>query len=166
LGIAWLQTDPQWPSLSFNASLLSQSPSSTLAEIVAILVAIYVSPHNSDIEICTDSQVAISSFFKLSFLFRDSLSINPAFKIPYFHLWSMLFSLLAQKHIAISFTKVNAHTDDIFNNKVDKLAKYLPAHQLSINKDHLGPGYYLCYQSSPIIAIQHASMVLSSCQTE
>jgi hypothetical protein len=64
----------------------------------------------------------------------------------------MLFSLLAQKHIAISFTKVNAHTDDLFNNKVDKLAKYLPAHQLSINKDHLGPGYYLCHQSSPVIA--------------
>ena len=147
-----LQTDPNWPSLSFNASLSSQSPSSSLAEIVAILAAIYASPPNSDVEICTDSQVAISSFHKLSFLFCDSLSINPAFKIPYFHIWSTLFSLIAQNNISVSFTKVKAHNDDIFNNRVDKLAKQLPAHQLSVNKDHLGPGYYLCHYSIPIIA--------------
>ena len=152
LGVAWLQTNPNWPSLSFNATLSSQSPSSTLAEIVAVLAAIYASPPNSEVEICTDSQAVISSFHKLSFIFCDSLSINPAFKIPYFHIWSMLFSLIAQHNVSVSFTKVTAHKDDVFNNTVDKLAKQLPAHLLSVNKDHLGPGYYFCYYSTPIIA--------------
>jgi ribonuclease HI len=151
LGVAWLQTDSNWPLLSFNATLSSYSPSSTLAETVAILAAIYASPPDSNIEICTDSQVAISTFQKLSFIFCDSLSINPAFKIPYFHIWSMIFNLIAQSNISISFTKVKAHIDDISNNTVDKLAKQLPAHQLTINKDHLGPGYYLCHQSIPVI---------------
>ena len=152
LGVAWLQTNPNWPPLSFNVTLSSQSPSSTLAEIVTILAAIYASPPNSDVEICTDSQVTISSFQKLSFIFCDSLSINPAFKIPYFHIWSMLFSIIAQNSISVLFTKIKAHNDDLFNNKVDKLAKQLPAYQLSINKEHLGPGYYLCHHSILIIA--------------
>jgi len=152
LGIAWLQTDPNWPTLSFNATLLSPSPSSTLAEIVAVLAAVYVSPIDSSIEICTDSQAVISSFQKLTFIFRDSLSINPAFKIPYFHIWSMLFSIIATNNISIMFTKVQAHTNDNLNNAVDKLAKQLPAHPISINKDHLGPGYFLCYTSIPVIA--------------
>ena len=49
MGIAWLQTDQNWPSLSFNVTLVLHSSSSTLAEIVAILAAVYTSPPNATI---------------------------------------------------------------------------------------------------------------------
>ncbi|CAI2199311.1 10779_t:CDS:1, partial [Funneliformis geosporum] len=45
--IAWLQTDPNWPIISFNASLISHAPSSTLAELTAVLAAIFVAPNNT-----------------------------------------------------------------------------------------------------------------------
>ncbi|CAG8540443.1 7701_t:CDS:1, partial [Funneliformis caledonium] len=47
MGVAWLQTDPLALLLSFNASLISSQPSSSLAELVAILSAIYVAPINA-----------------------------------------------------------------------------------------------------------------------
>ncbi|CAG8719937.1 8295_t:CDS:2, partial [Funneliformis caledonium] len=153
MGIAWLQTNQNWPLLSFNATFVSHSPSLTLVEIVAILAATYTAPPNSNIEICTDSQAAIASYYKIITICEESSSLNPAFKIPYFHIWMILMQLITSNNIVLSLTKVKAHGSDKLNNKVDALAKQLSGAPLSINNNHLGPKYFMSYNNIPIITL-------------
>ena len=79
MGIAWLQTDPRQLPLTFNASFSLHCPSSCLAELIAIIAALFVSPPNSSIKIFTDSASAISNFQKMEFFLSSSPTLNPTF---------------------------------------------------------------------------------------
>ena len=136
MGVAWLQTDPQWPLISFHSTFCLHNPSSLLAELMAVIAALFVSPVNSNIEIFTDSSSVISNFTTTQFFLSSSTHLNPIFKIPNYPLWFYLFSLIKSKHLTLHFTKVKAHSDDSHNNQVDQLAK-LDGPNILINFDNL-----------------------------
>ncbi|CAI2196812.1 18580_t:CDS:1, partial [Funneliformis geosporum] len=70
--------------ISFNASLISYTPSSTLAKLTAVLAAIFVAPNNARVTICTDSQNVILTFQKYIHTTTRTTSINPLLKIQHF----------------------------------------------------------------------------------
>ena len=123
MGMAWLQTDPRWPLISFHTSFSLHNPSSTLAELMAVIATIFVSPLNSSITISTDSSSVIFNYNKVSFFLSSSPSLNPIFKISHYPLWFFLVNLINSKHIMLNLIKVKAHADDPLNIQVDRLAK-------------------------------------------
>ena len=123
MGIAWLQTDQTFPPISFNATLLSLSPSANLAELVAITAAVFVAPSHLIITICTDSLSTINTYNKILLLTKRTSMLNPIFKFQHFPIWLFLFKLILDNNLDITFIKVTAHSDDQYNNQVDCLAK-------------------------------------------
>jgi hypothetical protein len=112
MGVAWLLTDPLVSTNSFCATLNAPSPSSSLAELVAVIAAVITSPHNSIVEICTDSLVTIKNFHHFQHILSTSPTLNPSFKIECHSLWHALFKILSTKRIIINFTKVQGHSDN------------------------------------------------------
>ena len=134
--LAWLQTDPLWPLISFHCSFSLHNPSSTLAELLAIIATLLVVPSNSHIQIFTDSSSVISTFDKIQFFLSTPSSHNPIYKIHHYPLWLYLLKLISTQQITLQMKKVKAHSDDQFNDMVDRLAKS-DGPQLSFNLNAL-----------------------------
>ena len=121
MGFSFIQTNNNSPYVEFQASI-ENWPSSSRTELAAIVAALLVSPKFSFINIFTDSDTIINQFnnTKNNILFTFSRHI---FKETNNILWALLRSLIDTNNLQVSFHKVRAHSDDPFNNKVDRLAK-------------------------------------------
>ncbi|PKY59655.1 hypothetical protein RhiirA4_482588 [Rhizophagus irregularis] len=121
MGYGWT-TSNLMVNLTHSGSL-KFFPSSTKAEVMAILTALIVSPPKCDVFIYTDSQAAIDAFHKSKNLY----SISPRWfnKINNNILWSAIHHIIEQLSLKVKFIKVSgkAHSGDHFNDQADALAK-------------------------------------------
>jgi ribonuclease HI len=118
MGIGWVQVDNNQVIQSFSAQILNW-PTSYKAELLAILSAISTLPRNSTIDIFTDSQSVISKYNKLLALSPHS---SKQFKFNAWPIWHTLLNILKAFNIQLSLYKVQAHSDNPFNNLADLLA--------------------------------------------
>ena len=63
MGFGWILTNPDYKDYQFQGQTLT-FPSSTRAEIMAILILISIIPRDSTIKIYIDSQAAITNIHK------------------------------------------------------------------------------------------------------
>src|SRR5215216_27861 len=104
----------------FNASI-EYWPSSTRAEIFAILSALIISPKHSTIQIYTDSQTTIHGFY--SHITQQSFSIRTKEKSANYTLWYLIQYIMESSELQVYLHKVKAHNGDLSNNIADSLAK-------------------------------------------
>ena len=121
MGFAFKIISDEFP-FSFNTSILSSHPSSFHSELCAFFASLLVIPRLANVCIYTDCQSLIDKFLFLSN--SDVLQYYASTsKIPYYQLWSYIFDVISSHNIHVTFTKVTAHSNDLHNNDVDRLAK-------------------------------------------
>jgi len=118
MGIGWIQLYNQNILHTFQ-SQIKFWPCSFKAELVAVLSAISTAPRNCSIQIFTDSQSVISKYNSLI----HTMPLSKPFNIPYWPIWNTLLNFIRSYNLNITFHKVIAHQDDVFNNKADQLAR-------------------------------------------
>jgi ribonuclease HI len=121
MGAAWIQTDGSNPGRSFQAAV-DNWPSSTRAELVAIILAILSVPNDSAVEIRTDSSSCINSYAKI-IKPHPKDTLRKQMKKPNWQLRLRLADIITKKKLQLKLTKVKAHSKDLNNNQVDQLAK-------------------------------------------
>src|SRR5260363_159753 len=117
--IAWIQVFDNQISHSFSAQIQNW-PSSYKAELIAILSAISTCPRNSNIHIYTDSLSIISKYNTLNSQIQN---YNKLYSYNYWPIWHTLLNLIKSLSLNIIFHKVQVHSNDIYNNKANELAK-------------------------------------------
>jgi ribonuclease HI len=138
MGIGWAQIHNDQITHQFAAQAYSW-PSSYKAELLAILSAISTVPRNSIVDIFTDSQSVISKYNKLLTTSRHS---SKYFKFNSWPAWHTLLNAIQAFNIQLSFHKVQAHTDDSYNNLADRLARnHTLQHKLLFNHANLHNPY-------------------------
>jgi exonuclease III/ribonuclease HI len=117
MGLGWVQVNSSQSSLTFSASC-NNFPSSSRAEILAILSVLTVVPSYCDIDIFTDSAVAIAGFDNL-----EKFCTSPSTKNQL--LWFAIRYIIDSNQLNITTHKVASHTfiPDPFNEQADQLAK-------------------------------------------
>ena len=118
MGIGWVQVHDDQIIQSFSAQITNW-PSSYKTELLAILSVISTIPRNSCLKIFTDSQSVISKYNKLLTLSPHS---TKNFKFNSWPIWHTLLNILKAFNIQLSLYKVQAHSDNTFNNLADVLA--------------------------------------------
>ncbi|PKB99500.1 hypothetical protein RhiirA5_429585 [Rhizophagus irregularis] len=119
MGFGWIFTSNINLNIEFSGAT-TQWPSSTRAEIMAVLTCLIVCPPNSSINIFTDSQCTIDTFRSLS---NYKVTPRRKQKINNIILWQAIQQIIAELNLQVRFTKVKAHSGVEYNNKADKLAK-------------------------------------------
>jgi len=118
IGIVFLQQNQE---ITFSAQT-THYPSSTRAEIMAILIALTLVPKETDITIFTDSQCAIEILkFKKPKTKRWNTSANPI-------TIQMIQEIIKDRTGQTKTIKVAGHTGDKYNEMADKLAKISEPH--------------------------------------
>ena len=121
MGAAWLQTEGPNKGNSFATSI-TDWPSSYRAELAAIVLAVLTVPQNSRVEIVTDSASCISTFNKL--IKPDpKRTMRRWIKEKNWSSWMRLIEIIRKKKLQVNLKKVKAHSGELFNDKVDSLAK-------------------------------------------
>jgi ribonuclease HI len=113
-----IQTGLDAPNIELSATI-DNWPSSTRAEVAAVFSALIISPVNSDIIINTDSETLIRHF-NLQPLVPSSRSI---LKEQDKYLWIAIRETIIRNGLSVRFNKVDAHSGNYFNDKVDALSK-------------------------------------------
>ena len=118
---AWIETSTVMAT-EFSCGINCTFISSTKAEIMAIISALLVAPRSSTVDIYTDSQNVIFTYEQIK---NTNVLIYPreCFKTTHVDLWYIIFDLLYNNELSITFHKVKAHAGNIYNNQVDLLAK-------------------------------------------
>ncbi|CAB4436115.1 unnamed protein product [Rhizophagus irregularis] len=95
-------------------------PSSSRAEAAAIYAALTVTPPDSTVKICTDSQTAMDGLR----LCASSSYMNGRiyYKTTNFELWAIIEKLITSKRLKVLPLKVKAHSNDYWNDFADSLA--------------------------------------------
>ena len=119
MGVGWIQILKNQVINSFSARI-TDWPSSYKAELIAVLSAISTLPHNSKVDIFTDSQSIITKYKKLLHTPTESTKY---FKLNYWPIWHSILNATKAFNIQLTFHKVPAHADNQFNNMADLLAK-------------------------------------------
>ncbi|RIA83521.1 hypothetical protein C1645_833707 [Glomus cerebriforme] len=87
---------------------------------MAILTAIITCPKSANITIHTDSQCCISTFNRI----MDPLTpLRRLQKIPNFLIWQAIKYIIRSNAISLDLRKVKAHSNDLYNDAADALAK-------------------------------------------
>jgi len=120
MGLGWIQTQPHTQEITFSGYIEHQ-PSSTKAEVMAILTAIVTCPPNCNINIFTDSQNCISTYSRFSS--TATSSIRQMLKINNHSIWQCIKIVQARLNLTITLHKVKGHSNDIYNDAADALAK-------------------------------------------
>src|SRR3954463_447469 len=143
MGLAWLQTNPISPVVSYSSAFVTSFPSSSAAELGAIFTAGLVAPQYCRIKIYTDSQSVIQQFNKFKSIRCFSPSIRPLLKINNYPLWFSLFEVIDEQNLSLILHKVKGHSGDLYNEKVDQLAKNcLDSAALTFSLSNLKQYYY------------------------
>jgi len=121
MAMGWVLVDQNDDSLvleEFSAMNFGW-PSSTKAEIVAVLSAILTVIPDSKVLIYTDSNNVVSQYNQ----FKSELSNRRKLKIVGHISWDTIISLVKKYRIDLNFIKVKAHNGVWANEEADKLAK-------------------------------------------
>ncbi|CAB4398355.1 unnamed protein product [Rhizophagus irregularis] len=117
MGGAFVVTEPI--SVIFNVSFEDQ-PSVVKAELLAILLLIMTCPKNASVLIYCDSQIIVTKFLEL--LNRSLTEINKM-KLSYQIYWTLLFKFIKFFALDVRVEKVEAHSNNQYNDLADKYAK-------------------------------------------
>ncbi|EXX61834.1 hypothetical protein RirG_167440 [Rhizophagus irregularis DAOM 197198w] len=120
MGYGWTTSNIENANITYSGSV-KYFPSSTKAEIMAILTALITCPPKCNVTIHTDSQAAIDAFHKSKNL--HSISPRRFNKINNNILWSTIHQIINTLSLNVKFIKVKAHSGDPFNDIADALAK-------------------------------------------
>ena len=121
MGLAFIQTHANSPQLQFMATVES-FPSACRSELTAIIASLLVSPPNSFVTVYTDSLSTIRHYEQTVDSLLSTFPRN-ILKESNNLLWSILRSIIRINNIHVTFVKVQAHSSNIFNDRVDLLAK-------------------------------------------
>ena len=128
LSCAWIQIKNTNIEHSFSCSLKS-FPSSTKAELMAIMTALLTCPQNCLVSIYTDSQSSIQLLENKT----QYLNTRKKFKIKNFSIISSIQHIIDTLSLKITLHKIKAHSGNGFNDLADNLAKSASAEILAIN---------------------------------
>src|SRR5437868_9887389 len=120
MGIGWVQIDNNQVVQTFIVQIKTWSLSYK-AELITILSAINTIPKNCNIQIFTNSQSVISKFNKTQ---QHTKNYNTKTKYNYWPIWKTLLNFIKSQNINITFYKVQAYSDNEFNNTADFLASH------------------------------------------
>jgi ribonuclease HI len=119
--IGWVLADEssnRLEDISF-CSRIEDWPSSTRAELGAIWTAVLAAPRSSLVNIFTDSKAAIEGLQAN----RHIVSIRNIFKIKNRSLIRQIQECCKAKNITLQLNKVKGHSENLWNDKADKIAK-------------------------------------------
>ncbi|CAJ0645891.1 11625_t:CDS:2, partial [Entrophospora sp. SA101] len=128
LSCAWIQLKDENVKHSFSCSLTS-FPSSTRAELMAIMTALITCPQYCLVSIYTDSQSSIQ-------LLDNNITPNTTcnkFKIKNYSIISSIHHIKKSLSLKIFFHKIKSHSGNKYNELVDNLAKSALLEMLHIN---------------------------------
>ncbi|GBC33261.1 ribonuclease H-like domain-containing protein [Rhizophagus irregularis DAOM 181602=DAOM 197198] len=94
-------------------------PSTLRSEVFALLHGLDSLPRNSRITVATDCAHLISLWSS----YMDTPFVPKMLKESNHLLWSSVRSIILQKNLVVTLTKIPAHANDPLNNHVDTLAK-------------------------------------------
>jgi ribonuclease HI len=117
MGCGWVAIKEDNSKLTFRGQV-ENFVSSTRAELMAILTAVYATPRDTKLNIYTDSQASIEA---ISNAVKNSKKVQKKFKN-----WTLLQSIneiIAVQNIEFNMFKVKAHSGIEYNEMADKLAK-------------------------------------------
>jgi ribonuclease HI len=121
MGAAWIQT--KGPNPYSTGSLgVADWPSSARSELTAIIAALLTVPAYNKVEILTDNANCISIYEKLKKP-NPKRTLRRWMKNKNWFLWMRLTEILHKKYLVLELKKVKAHSGNVFNETVDKLAK-------------------------------------------
>jgi ribonuclease HI len=120
MGIGWICIDAISNYHQFEASI-ENWPSSTRAELFALMIALLVSPKSAVIHIHTDSQALIHGF--RSIITNCSLSNRSLEKTPNYTIWNLVQYIVDTLALDVNLHKVKAHDGNTLNDIADSLAK-------------------------------------------
>src|SRR5437868_175490 len=121
LGLGWVLLSRDHNSVLHKFSCSSINwPSATRAESLAILTAISTLPINSNAIINTDSQNCIDNFKNLV---SNTLHMRKFQKVKNFSIWLAISCLIKYRNLTIRLNKVPAHSNCLYNDQADELAK-------------------------------------------
>ena len=122
MSLACIQTSINAPRFEVVAKI-KDWPSSTRAEVAAILIPILIAPPSISIDIFTDSQASIDAFNSYHSM-NFPLTSRQYFKIATNNnLWATMLSIIDINQLDINLIKVKAHDTNPYNNEVDRLAR-------------------------------------------
>src|SRR6266498_5633514 len=104
MGIGWTTAFDNVANLTFHAAI-SGNPSSTKAEIIAILTALITCPAHATINIYTDSQYCVDHFDQLKYTSSDTLRYKNSLYPNYLH-WDIIFELISTLSLHVSLFKI------------------------------------------------------------
>ena len=120
MGIGWFVANINQQRVQFQASL-KHFPSSTKAEIVAVLTALITCPPNSQVDLYLDSANTINTFTKV--IIDESLTHKQILKITNCWIWLNIKYIIDTLQLKIHLHKVKAHSNNKLNDLADTLAK-------------------------------------------
>lgn len=119
LGFGWIELATHNPQLTFSGCTANQ-PSSSKAELFAILTIIISCPGSSFVDIYADSKNVIDNF---RFIMNDLTSLRKILKMFNHSVWRILKHLIKIKHLTAKLYKVKSHSGNHWNDVADDLAK-------------------------------------------
>jgi ribonuclease HI len=122
MGIGWVQTEsfPCTSRGSFSAQV-ERFPSSTRAEIYAILSALVTAPRHCNIKLYLDNETAVKDF--LSLLSGANKFNHNHQSSPNYILWLAIKFVIHSMDLKVSVHWVKAHSKNLHNDEADALAK-------------------------------------------
>jgi ribonuclease HI len=130
MGLGWVIYNQEGKTLAEFKGKTDTTPSSTKAELTAILVATLTIPHNKKVEIITDSANAINILNKAlrttgneSTAHQKNANKKLLNKAHNRILATTIIEILRKKNIQYRLTKVKSHTGNRGNDRADSLAR-------------------------------------------
>jgi ribonuclease HI len=120
MGLGWIKTNDEHNCHTFKAAI-EDWPSSTKAELIALITAIITAKLGSEIQIVCDSSALIQGF--RNNVTNNNMNIRKTLKENNFILWSITQYIIKKLKLKIKFTKVKAHSGIEYNELADMLAK-------------------------------------------
>ncbi|EXX60508.1 hypothetical protein RirG_179260 [Rhizophagus irregularis DAOM 197198w] len=116
MGFAWIEITDATPNLgppppSYKGAL-SFNPSSTKAEVYALLTAIIAVPDDSELDVFTDSLNVIHTFHVVM---NKLTSTRRILKCNNHLAWRLIDILITKKSLIVRLHKVKAHSNDYWN---------------------------------------------------
>jgi len=100
---------------------ISGNPSSTKAELIAILTALITCPAHVTINIYTDSQYYVDHFDWLKYNSSKAMHYKTS-SYPNYLYWNIILELISTLFLHISLFKIQGHSNNYFNDIADNLA--------------------------------------------
>ncbi|PKC54826.1 hypothetical protein RhiirA1_505319 [Rhizophagus irregularis] len=123
MGFAWIEITDITPNSGLPPpsykGALSFNPSSTKAEVYALLTAIIAVPDDSELDIFTDSQNVIHTFHVVT---NKLTSTRRTLKCNNHLAWCLIDTLITKKSLIVRLHKVKAHSNNFWNDMADSLA--------------------------------------------